>query len=143
MASLTEQREANRGARQVAVIALLAALGGGFVTSVFTYVGLAQQFANQRTAQIDDTRRGAYIEYLTIVQTAYQAGAGTVDEQQLRTKEAVVQLLAGDEVGAVVAELTQSAIDGSDAYVGLREIFIEGAQRERDEAATVKIFPWS
>lgn len=144
MASLEEQKEANRGALRVASIALVSALAGGIVTSGFTYLSLAQQFANQRSAQIDDTRRGTYIEYLQIIQTSYQADAGTVDEQQLRTKEAVVQLLAGEEVRAIVPDLTNAALDGSDEqYIDARDRFIEAAQREREEAAEVIIFPWS
>ncbi len=141
MTSLDEQREANRGARHVAVIALLAALGGGIVTSTFTYLGVAQQFANQRTAQIDDTRRGAYIEYLRLVQSAYNAPAGA-DEQQLRISEAVVQLLAGAEVRAVMTDLTESALEGSETYTDLRAKFIEAAQREREAAAQVDYIPF-
>ena len=141
------KREETRNARRIGWIALAASITGALVTSIFTYFGLAQQFANQRTAQIDDTRRSAYIEYLQVIQKAYLAGAGTVDEKDLQTKEAVVLLLAGSEVRVLVPELTKDAlnVDGTitaDSYTAARNNFIEAAQREREQAAQVKVIPW-
>ncbi|WP_142106015.1 lysine exporter LysO family protein [Pseudonocardia cypriaca] len=141
------QRLANRGLVMVAAITLSGTLIGGLAAGYFTNIGLSQQFANQRSAQIDDTRRGVYIDYLQVVQQAYLAGAGTVDEQQLRTKESVVLLIAGEEVRAVVPKLAESALNENGdipagQYESLRSDFIAASQRERADSVAVDLWPF-
>jgi hypothetical protein len=141
------KREERRITLRAATRSAFAVVLGGLVTSVFTYLGLASQFANERNAQIEDTRRSAYVDYLQSVQAAYFAGAGTVNERELETKEALVLLLGGGEVREVAPTLADDAVnaDGSitaEQYTQARNAFIEAAQREREAADAVHIIPW-
>lgn len=145
-----ETADSPRIARLGIVAALIGALGGGLISGVVTNYGIAQQFANERGAQVDDLRRESYVSYLRVVEAAYRADAGMVNEEELRASEAVVLLLATPEVRQGAGTLTRVALEGDEQaqanglplFTDARNQFIDSAQREREATSGVAVFPW-
>lgn len=134
--------DGSSAARLGVVSAVLGALLGGGVSGILSNWGLANQFANERSAELDDTRRRAYVNYLKVVDDAYLASSAADLEADLQRADATVKLLADEEVQSVSDELTTAALTGVGDIPDLRHEFIEAAQEERKKLTEFHFLWW-
>ncbi len=125
-----------------AIWGLFGALVGGAVSAILSNMGLDAQFEDERSAQVDDLRRAAYVEYVKAVDDAYLATSAAELEPELRRTDTTVRLLSDDNVQAVVEKLTDAALTGEGDILALRAEFIDAAQEEREQLGDAGFLWW-